>query len=105
WKEKTTGRYLIYYGDLRLNRMNFKISSEELKKEVKEDLEKIFSRIQAHNLPYAELYDELFSWYTYTRMRLAKQLQISSSRYSAYCPAMSIQVLRNTSNIHPNLRL
>jgi len=105
WKAKILSRYLIYYGEIRLNRMNFKISSEELKQAVKEDLEGLFSRIEAHKLPYAELYDELFSWYTYTRMRLAKQLQISSSRYRAFSPAMSMQVLRNTSNIHPNLRL
>ncbi len=105
WKEKTLGRYLIFYGELRLNRMNFKISSKNLKQAVKVDLEDLFSRIEAHKLPYAELYDELFSWYTYTRMRLAKQLQVSGSRYCAYSPAMSMQVLRNTSNIHPNLRL
>jgi hypothetical protein len=105
WKAKILNRYLIYYGEIRLNRMNFKISPEELRQAVKEDLEELFSRIEAHKLPYAELYDELFSWYTYTRMRLAKQLQISSSRYRAYSPAMSMQVLRNTSNIHPNLRL
>ncbi len=105
WKSKILSRYLIYYREIRLNRMNFKISSEELKKAVKEDLEELFSRIEAHKLPYPELYDELFSWYTYTRMRLAKQLQLSNSRYCAFSPAMSIQVLRNTSNIHPNLRL
>tara|TARA_R100000935_G_C2840189_1_gene170547 strand:- start:4339 stop:6210 length:1872 start_codon:yes stop_codon:yes gene_type:complete len=105
WKSKIISRYLIYYGEIRLNRMNFKISSEELKQAVEEDLEGLFSRIEAHKLPYAELYDELFSWYTFTRMRLAKQLQISSSRYCAYSPAMSMQVLRDTSNIHPNLRL
>lgn len=105
WKAKILSRYLIYYGEIRLHRMSFKISSEELKQAVKEDLEEVFSRIEAHNLPYAELYDELFSWYTYTRMRLAKQLQISNSRYRTFSPAMSMQVLRNTSNIHPNLRL
>ncbi|RKS45155.1 hypothetical protein BC962_2831 [Gillisia mitskevichiae] len=105
WKSKILSRYLIYYGKIRLNRMDFKISSKELNQAVKEDLEELFSRIEAHKLPYAELYDELFSWYTYTRMRLAKQLQISSFSYRAFSPAMSIQILRNTSNIHPNLRL
>ncbi len=105
WKAKVVNQYLIYYGKIRLDRMDFKISPEELKQSVIEDLDGLFSRIEAHNLPYIELYDELFSWYTYTRMRLAKQLQISSSKFCAYSPAMSIQVLRNTSNIHPNLRL
>ncbi len=105
WKHKILQRYMIYYADVRLKRMKFNISGEELKKEVKNDLEELFARIESHNLPYVELYDELFSWYTYTRMRLAKQLQISNVRYCAYSPAMSIQVLRNTSNIHPNLRL
>ncbi len=105
WKNKIINRYWIYYGDIRLNRMEFKTSSHELKVAVREDLEELFSRIEAHKLPYEELYDELFSWYTYTRMRLAKQLQISNSKYNAFSPAMSMQVLRNTSNIHPNLRL
>jgi hypothetical protein len=105
WKAKILSGYLIYYGDLRLNKMDVEISSEELKKAIEVDLEEIFSRIEAHNLPYTELYDELFSWYTYTRMRLAKQLHISNNKFRAYSPAMSLQVLRNTSNIHPNLRL
>ncbi len=105
WKCKTRQHYLKWYASIRLNRMEMKITSEDLKKEVNKDLEELFSRIEAHNLPYEELYDELFSWYTYTRMRLAKQLLIANIRYKAYSPAMSIRALRNTSNIHPNLRL
>lgn len=105
WKEKVIGRYLLWYADIRLERMEVNISPYELKEEVRKDLEEIFQRIEAHNLPYLELYDELFSWYTYTRMRLSKQLLISNSRFKAYSPAMSMRVLRNTSNIHPNLRL
>ena len=105
WKESVLKRYLIYYGEIRLNKTRFSIQEDILKEEVTKDLEEIFSRIEAHNLPYLELYDELFSWYTFTRMRLSKQLLISNSHFNAYSPSMSLQVLRNTSNIHPNLRL
>ena len=105
WKQKVRHRYLIYYGDIRLKTTAFDISSSTLKEEVSADLEEIFARIEAHKLPYLELYDELFSWYTYTRMRLSKQLLISNSKFKAYSISMSMQILRNTSNIHPNLRL
>lgn len=105
WKEGITQHYMFWYADVRLKRMKSEILQQDLKAAVINDLQELFTRIEAHNLPYVELYDELFSWYTYTRMRLAKQLQISNSRYKAYSPAMSIQVLRNTSNLHPNLRL
>lgn len=105
WKDRIFAQYKIWYGDIRKDTIDIDISSEKMLAALKEDLEELFLRIEAHNLPYAELYDELFSWYTYTRMRLAKQLLISNTRFSAYSPAMSMQVLRNTSNIHPNLRL
>lgn len=105
WKEQVLQRYLIYYHEKSLSRMDVTISQDEIKNAVKEDLEELFSRIEAHDLPYAELYDELFSWYTYTRMRLAKQLSVANSKFEAYSPAMSLSVLRNTSNIHPNMRL
>ena len=105
WKASVLKRYLIYYGEARLKRTKFSIPEDIVKAEVSRDLEEIFSRIEAHNLPYVELYDELLSWYTFTRMRLSKQLLISNSRFKAYSPSMSLQVLRNTSNLHPNLRL
>lgn len=105
WKRRTVDNYLIWYGNKRLKNLKFKITGEELKKEVKKDLEELFARIEVHNLPYTELFDELFSWYTFSRMRLAKQLLITKGKFQGYCPAMSLHVMRNTSNIHPNLRL
>ena len=105
WKDRIIQQYMIWYQDIRRNKIDVNISSQKMSDSIKEDLEELFLRIEAHNLPYVELYDELFSWYTFTRMRLAKQLLISNTRFSAYSPAMSMQVLRNTSNLHPNLRL
>ena len=105
WKNKIIKRTLIFYIDQRKSKTGIKISKELIHPEILENLNEIFDRITAHNLPYIELYDELFSWYTYTRMRLSKQVLLANSKFKAYSPAMSLRILRNTSNIHPNLRL
>lgn len=105
WKDKVTKRYLIFYIERRRKRINISISQNKLETEIKKDLSEIFDRVEAHNLPYVELYDELFSWYTFVRMRMSKQLLLSNSHFKAVIPTMSLKVLRNTSNLHPNLRL
>lgn len=105
WKNKIIKRTLIFYIDQRKSKTGIKIPKELIDSEISENLNEIFDRITAHHLPYIELYDELFSWYTYTRMRLSKQVLLANSKFKAYSPAMSLRILRNTSNIHPNLRL
>ncbi|MFD0977955.1 hypothetical protein [Salinimicrobium gaetbulicola] len=105
WKEKIRKRFRIYYHERNLVKIKVKSGQEQLITALNTNLEEIFSRIDAHNLPYIELYDELFSWYTYTRMRLSKQLLLSGSKFDSYSPAMSLQLLTRTSNLHPNLRL
>ena len=105
WKQGVFRRFKIYYHEKNLAKFDFALDQSELIEALKNDLEEIFSRIEAHELPYAELYDELFSWYTYTRMRLSKQLLTANAEFDAYSPAMSLQMLRKTSSIHPNLRL
>lgn len=70
-----------------------------------QDANEIFERINAHSLPYTELYEELFSWYTFTRMELSRQVNICNEKFYAFSPGMSIQMLKMTSNIHPNDRL
>src|SRR5690606_27345170 len=103
--EKVKNQYRLYYHEIQLNKLNLKSSKEELVQSLEADLQDLFERIEDHQLPFEELYDELFSWYTYTRLRLAKQLLVANSRFEAYSPAMSIQMLRKTSSLHPNLRL
>ncbi|WP_324721964.1 hypothetical protein [Salinimicrobium sp. HB62] len=105
WKKEVFRRFKIYYHEKNLSKFDFDLDQSELIDSLKNDLDEIFTRIEAHKLPYAELYDELFSWYTYTRMRLSKQLLTTNAKFDAYSPAMSLQMLRMTSSIHPNRRL
>lgn len=105
WKERKINGFLIYYQDRKLNLYDINISKQELVDALMENLSEIFSRIEAHNLPFAELYDELFSWYTYTRMHLSKHLLVADSKFNAYSPAMSMHMLTKTSQLHPNIRL
>lgn len=105
WKKKIRHQYAIYYHERNLTKFNFQIDRENLHEALQSNLEELFDRIEAHNLPYTELYDELFSWYTFTRMHLAKHLLVANSKFHAYSPAMSLQMLTLTSRIHPNQRL
>ncbi|MFD2517922.1 hypothetical protein [Salinimicrobium flavum] len=105
WKQKKLRNYLIYFHEKNLLRFDFDFDFEVVREELAADLNEVFERIEVHNLPYVELYDELFSWYTYTRMHLSKQLLVVSNKFDAFSPAMSLQMLRKTSNLHPNLRL
>lgn len=105
WKKKTIHQFKIYYHDRNLQKFGFKVDREELLSALLVNLEELFSRIEAHHLPYSELYDEIFSWYTYTRMHLSKHLLVANSKFRAYSPAMSLQLLTLTSRIHPNQRL
>ena len=94
-----------WYTEERLSQFKFSISRAKLLKALQSDLNGIFQRIEAHQLPYVELYVELFSWYTHTRMPMGKQILICNSKFRSYCPSMSIQIVRLASSIHPNLRL
>ena len=105
WKEKIRHQFEKYYHDRNLQKFGFKIDREQLLRSLLLNLEELFNRIEAHGLPFVELYDELFSWYTYTRMHLSKHLLVANSKFDAYSPAMSLQMLTFTSSIHPNQRL
>ena len=105
WKKKTIHNFKIYYHERNLQKFDLKIDRDKLLGALVANLEELFDRIGAHHLPYVELYDELFSWYTFTRMHLAKHLLVADSRFHAYSPAMSLQMLSLTSRIHPNQRL
>src|SRR5690606_36460960 len=59
WKEKITDRCLMFYIERRRKKTKTAISQYSLETAVKKDLMEIFDRIEAHHLPYIELYDEL----------------------------------------------
>ena len=102
WKELILKKYLT-----RLKKTEhggFKDSSNMIQ-ETKKDLEDLFSRIEAHQLSFAELYDELFAWYTHARIPMGRQILHCNERFFAYSPTMGTYILIATSNIHPNQRL
>lgn len=105
WKTGKKKQYEIYYIDRKLSELGFQEERESLINSLRSDLEEVFCRMEAQEVPYTELYEELFSWYTFTRMRLSKQLLTANSKFQAYSPAMSLKMLRLTSSLHPNLRL
>lgn len=105
WIEGIVHNYDRWYTEQRIGKFKLSTSRQELVQGLHHDLQEIFLRIEAHHLPYSELYDELFLWYTHSRIPMGKQILMCNSDFYSYCPPMSIQVLRMTSNIHPNLRL
>jgi len=105
WKESKLNHLISWHDANWFKKLGFENKKDEIIKSSIQDSNEIFDRIAAHNLPYVELYDELFSWYTFTRMELSRQVNICNEDYYAFSPGMSIQMLRMTSNIHPNDRL
>lgn len=105
WIDGIVHNYDRWYTENRIGKFKFYLSREKLVQGLHHDLQEVFTRIEAHHLPYSELYDELFLWYTHSRIPMSKQILICNSDFYSYCPPMSMQVLRMTSNIHPNLRL
>lgn len=78
---------------------------EHIKVGIDEDLDLTFWRISQHNLPYKELYDELFSWHVHARVFMSKQMLLCQNSFVPLNPMMSKNVLCAVSNIHPNLKL
>jgi hypothetical protein len=105
WKKVKRHNYDRWYIEERVSKLNLRFNSAQLIAGLHSDLEGIFLRIESHRLPFTELYDELFSWYTHSRIPMSKQILICNSDFHSYCPPMSNLIIRNTSNIHPNLRL
>lgn len=105
WKIKKRNFILSWHVDFWFEKLGMEFSKDQIISSTLTNIEEIFDRIKAHNLPYTELYDELFSWSTFTRMELSRQVNICNEKFYAYSPGMSLQMLKKTSNIHPNLRL
>lgn len=105
WKKSIIQSHEIWYHENKLSQFHIKKDKKDLIEALHSDLNELFDRIEKHNLPYQELFDELFTWYTHTHIPMAKQILICNHVYNSYCPSMSIQTLRMSSSIHPNLRL
>ena len=84
--------------------LDISITKEALIEGIIADLNDIFDRINAHNLRYVELYDELYAWYTRARKRVGNQVNICRKGFNAVSPPLSIGILRMTSSIHPKYR-
>ena len=96
---------MFFYQPVSLENSNFNISVEELHQELRKDLNELFDRISSHNLPYIELFEELFKWYTHSRSGMNNQITLCNRKFKSMSPTMGMRVLRSTSNINPNLRL
>ncbi|WP_026839454.1 hypothetical protein [Gillisia sp. JM1] len=105
WKKNKSENFARWYTTDRLAQFKFDISETDLLNSLLSDMNEIFERVESHKLPYVELYDELFTWYTHNRMQIAKQILICNNNNMAFSPSMSMQTLRMATNIHPNLRL
>lgn len=105
WKKDIIRKYTKLLFQTHLNRINVKSAEGQIREGIINDLEDIFVRIEQHNLPYMELVTELFSWLTHARIPMGKQILIVNSDFRSYCVPMSIQILRLTSNLHPDLRI
>lgn len=105
WKNSIIQSHEVWYHENKLSQLHTKKSKKELIEALHSDLNELFDRIEMHKLPYIELYDELFTWYTHTHGPMAKQILICNHTYNSYCPSMSVQTLRMSSSFHPNLRL
>lgn len=105
WKKSRLKMFLRRYSKANIDKLGITMDYDELIKAVVADYELLFKRIETHNLPYVELYDELFSWYTHGRFPIGKQTLICNQKFNGINPSMSLKLLRESSAIHPNNRL
>ena len=78
---------------------------KEIKNETIKDINQLIERILCHNIQFTELLDELYKWYTHGRVPMGKQVNLSQSLFNPICPSMTSNILRFSSNIHPNNRI
>lgn len=103
WKKNVTEKFINQFN--KLEETNFPISKNKIISEIKKDLDVMFERINKHNIPYVELLDEIFIWYTHGRIPMSKQLLQAKIKFLPLAPIMSMQLYRNSSNIHPDIRM
>lgn len=81
------------------------ISEKTIIEETELDLKQIFRRIEDNLPPFTVQFDEIFRWYHYTRYYQSSQLLQLASSFYPISPAMSIKMIRYSTNIHPKLKL
>lgn len=75
------------------------IRSQELLDGLREDVDELYRRMDAHELTNVVQYDELFHWYTNGRMAIARQLLALQPDFMGASPTQSVRVLRLLSRI------
>lgn len=105
WKNSIIDYYTRLLSEKHIERLNINLSIQQLRTEIIKDAESLIARIEAHNLPYMELITELFNWLTHSRIPMGKQILIMDTQFKSFCVPMAVQILRLTSNLHPNLRV
>src|SRR5690606_1673984 len=105
WKKNISDKFTRALNRESLSILNLTKSVDEIRDNTFADISELFSRIDSHNLKYIDLVDELLTWYTHTRIPMGRQILINNSKFKAYCPGLSMAVIKKASNIHPSLRL
>ena len=105
WKKHKLSNLYWWNTNHWFKQLGFEKHEKQIREECLNDAEEIFERIEAHKLFSLDLCDELYSWYTFTRKQLSRHINICNEKFYAFSPGMSLQILRKTSNIHPNQRL
>jgi len=80
-------------------------SPAEIEDRLREDVLLTTKRVRDGAPFYVELLDELFSWYTHSRIAMGTQMRLLCAQFASISPEMSFQILRVVSNVHPKLRL
>ncbi|MBN2474332.1 MAG: hypothetical protein JXB62_06975 [Pirellulales bacterium] len=77
----------------------------DIEQQLVEDVKTTTRRVGENEVFFVELLDELLAWYVRGRVELGRQMLILNARFTGVSPAMSFQILRAISNVHPRLRL
>ncbi len=72
---------------------------------IEADLQEMFGWVDAYQLPYAELYDELFQWFLHARLPMGRQVLLCNKHFRGLSPIMGMGILQATSTVHPKYRV
>jgi len=105
WREAKKEKIKSIFKIKTYNQLKLNIDYEVFIQETIKDLNELINRIKAHNIPYVELLDELYAWYTHSRIPMSDQILLCNTKFKAIAPTMSTRFLRITSSIAPEYRL
>ena len=78
---------------------------ESMSAEIQKDLELDFMRVEKNFPKFTPMFDELYTWFHYTRYGMASQLILLNFLFRTLCPPMSMRFLRLISRVHPRLKV